>query len=52
MTPSHQWKYHEAQKSRIGEDIGQLFTDNNHQLRTGKRDPLALPPASAADGSS
>jgi len=48
---AHQWKYHEAQKSRIGEDIGQLFTDNNHQLRTGTGEPLALPPAPAADGS-
>src|SRR5207248_2333371 len=41
---THQWKYRDAQKSRIGDHIGRLFTDTHqHQLRPGKQ--LALPRA-------
>ena len=49
---THQWKYRDAQKSRIGDHIGRLFTDSDKQLRTGKRGPRALPPVPdpGADG--
>jgi integrase len=40
---THQWKYRDAQKSRIGDHIGRLFTANQHQLRQRKQ--LALPRA-------
>ena len=41
---THQWKYRDAQKSRIGDHIGRLFTEAQaHQLKNGRR--LALPPA-------
>jgi len=48
---THQWKYRDAQKSRIGDHIGKLFADSDKRLRPGKREPLALPPAPAAEGS-
>jgi len=48
---AHQWKYREAQKSRIGADIGQLFSQNQHKQlrRSAHPTPLALPPAPAAN---
>jgi integrase len=48
---THQWKYRDSQKSRIGDHIGSLFADSGKELRTGRRAPLALPPAPAAEGS-
>lgn len=43
---THQWKYRDAQKSRIGTHIGQLFSETSaKQLR---RQPRALPPAPAS----
>jgi len=45
---THQWKYRDAQKSRIGVHIGDLFADTGRNaLRPGAGQPrLALPPAS------
>jgi hypothetical protein len=40
---THAWKYRDAQKSRIGAHIGQLFNDTDQkQLRPGRRQPLWL----------
>jgi hypothetical protein len=45
---THQWRYHNAQKSRIGDHIGHLFTETRRkQLQTAKQ--LALPPPAVAD---
>ena len=43
---THQWKYRDAQRSRIGQQIDQLFNDG-HELPAppATRAPLALPPA-------
>lgn len=42
---THQWKYRDAQKSRIGDHIGRLFTDAQHKQLPGvRRERLALPP--------
>ena len=40
---THQWRYRDAQKSRIGNHIGHLFDTQRNQLRPRKQ--LALPPA-------
>jgi integrase len=45
---THQWKYRDAQRSQIGQQIEQLFRpDGPTELATGVRvrTPLALPPA-------
>lgn len=47
---THRWKYRDAQKSRIGAHIGQLFADaQQKQLHNGRRPPLAPPAATPAD---
>jgi integrase len=51
---THQWKYRDAQRSRIGQQIEQLFRpDRPHQITAAAqpRAPLALPPAPANDAS-
>ncbi|MDE3069129.1 MAG: site-specific integrase [Acidobacteriota bacterium] len=52
---THQWKYREAQRSRIGAQIGQLFRPDGPAELTAaepRRAPLALPPGrpSSSDG--
>jgi hypothetical protein len=43
---THQWRYHDGQKSRIGDHIGRLFTETRRsQLQTARQ--LALPPVAA-----
>ncbi|HZO78790.1 MAG TPA: site-specific integrase [Solirubrobacteraceae bacterium] len=45
---THQWRYREAQKSRIGDHLGRLFTDaQKKHLAVGRGRPLALPAAAA-----
>jgi integrase len=47
---AHQWKYREARRSQIGQQLGQLFKERKAlpaQTASGTR--LALPPASAGD---
>jgi integrase len=46
---THQWKYRDAQKSRIGAHIGHLFADTEHKQLGGEghQAQLALPPAAA-----
>lgn len=45
---THQWKYREAQKSRIGDHLGRLFTDaHKKHLAAGRGRPRALPAATA-----
>ena len=41
---AHEWKYREARRSQIGQQLGQLF-EARPQLTTSERKPLALPPA-------
>jgi hypothetical protein len=48
---AHQWKHRDAQRSRIGDDLGRLFTDNEHALTTAteRHALLALPQATTPD---
>ena len=43
---AHQWKFRDARKSTIGEQLGQLFGRQRRELESGR--PLALPPATAS----
>jgi integrase len=42
---AHEWKLRDAQKSRIGSEIGQLLAQSENQLDIPGRQRLALPPA-------
>ncbi len=47
---THQWKYREAQRSQIGQQIGRLFTDDAQTALpavTQQHAPLALPAAAS-----
>ncbi len=47
---AHQWKYREARRSQIGQQLGQLFDERKALPAPGARETrLALPPASAGD---
>ena len=47
---AHQWKYREARRSQIGQQLGQLFDKRKALPAPGARETrLALPPASASN---
>jgi hypothetical protein len=47
---AHQWKYREARRSQIGQQLGQLFDKRKALPAPGASETrLALPPASASD---
>jgi integrase len=47
---AHQWKYREARRSQIGQQLGQLFDKRKALPAPGASETrLALPPASAGD---
>jgi len=47
---AHQWKYREARRSQIGQQLGQLFDTRKALPSPGASETrLALPPASTGD---